>query len=44
MHNEDELIFAKTPARNRANKFSFTEDQIKAYNGLIKFINEPYNP
>ena len=44
MHNEDELIFAKTPARNRANKFSFTDDQIKAYNGLIKFINEPYNP
>ena len=44
MHNEDELIFIKTPARNRANKFSFTDDQIKAYNGLIKFINEPYNP
>ena len=44
MHNEDELIFVKTPARNRANKFTFTDDQIKAYNGLIKFINEPYNP
>lgn len=44
MHNEDELIFVKTPTRNRANKFTFTDDQIKAYNGLIKFINEPYNP
>ena len=31
MHNEDELIFAKTPAKNRANKFTFTEDQMKAY-------------
>ena len=44
MHNEDELIFVNTPTRNRANKFTFTDDQTKAYNGLIKFINEPYNP
>ena len=48
MHNEDELTFGtvpiSTPTRDRAKKFTFTDDQTKAYNGLIKFINEPYNP
>lgn len=50
MHNEDELTFGGVPintpsiSRDRAKKFTFTDDQTKAYNGLIKFINEPYNP
>lgn len=50
MHNEDELTFGAIPintpnmTRDRAKKFTFTDDQTKAYNGLIKFINEPYNP
>ena len=30
-------------SKNPANITNFTDDQLKAYNSLIKFINDPYN-
>ena len=50
MHNEDTLVFGNgknistQTDKDRANTFGFTEDQKKAYLGLIEFINEPFNP
>ena len=50
MHNEDTLVFGNgknistQTDKDRVNTFGFTEDQKKAYLGLIEFINEPFNP
>jgi ATP-dependent exoDNAse (exonuclease V) alpha subunit len=47
MTNEDNIINSKLNSnltKSRANVFGFTDDQKKAYFGLIDFINSDYNP
>lgn len=36
--------FSKANGKDAVSILNFTDDQLKAYNSLIKFINEPYNP
>ena len=45
MHNEDTLVGGplNRTDKNRAEIAGLTKDQQKAYQGLIEFINKPFN-